>query len=53
MEYLTQKKELKKRRFKNEAKEITIQAATCPPVYHTRWGLHTVPSNPEGQEKKL
>ena len=20
-----------------------MQAATCPPVYHTRWKLHTVP----------
>ena len=21
------------------------QAATCPPVYHTRWRLHTLPFN--------
>ena len=29
------------------------QAATCPPVYHTRWRLHTVPFNAERQAGKL
>ena len=29
------------------------QAATCPPVYHTRQGLHTVPFNAECQAGKL
>ena len=29
------------------------QAATCPPVYHTRWRLHTVPFNAECQAGKL
>ena len=29
------------------------QAATCPPVYHTRWRLHTVPLIAERQAGKL
>ena len=29
------------------------QAATCPPVYHTRWRLHTVPFIVERQAEKL
>ena len=29
------------------------QAATCPPVYHTRRRLHTVPFNAERQAGKL
>ena len=29
------------------------QAATCPPVYHTRWRLHTVPFDAEHQAGKL
>ena len=29
------------------------QVATCPPVYHTRWRLHTVPCNAERQAGKL
>ena len=29
------------------------QAATCPPVYHTRRKLHTVPFNAERQAGKL
>ena len=29
------------------------QAATCPPVYHTRWRLHTVLFNAERQAWKL
>ena len=29
------------------------QAATCPPVYHTQWRLHTVPFNAERQAGKL
>ena len=29
------------------------QAATCPPVYHTRWRLHTVPLTAERQAGKL
>ena len=26
------------------------QAATCPPIYHTRWKFHTVPFKAERQE---
>ena len=29
------------------------QAATCPPVYHTRWRLHTVPLIADRQAEKL
>ena len=29
------------------------QTATCPPVYHTRWRLHTVLFNAERQAEKL
>ena len=29
------------------------QAATCPPVYHTQWRLHTVPLLAERQAGKL
>ena len=29
------------------------QAATCPPVYHTRWRLHTVPLIAKRQAGKL
>ena len=29
------------------------QAATCPPVYHTQWRLHTVPLIAERQAGKL
>ena len=29
------------------------QAATFPPVYHTRWRLHTIPFNAECQAGKL
>ena len=29
------------------------QAATCPPVYHTRWRLHIVPLIAERQAGKL
>ena len=29
------------------------QAATCPPVYHTRWWLHSVSLIAESQSRKL
>ena len=28
-------------------------SSTCPPVYHTRWRLHTDPLNAERQVRKL
>ena len=32
---------------------LPSQAATCPPVYHTWWRLHTVPFIAERQARKL
>ena len=32
---------------------LPSQAATCPPVYHTRWRLHTVPLIAERQASNI
>ena len=40
-------------RDSEETFRSSSQAATCPPVYHTRQRLHTIPLIAESQAEKL